>query len=63
MTQTSTSTFGTEKSTQSECSFESLAEEEESFYASIKGDLDKLYKQPQPETIESILKFSRSLKS
>jgi hypothetical protein len=63
MTQTSTSTVSRENCTQSECNFESLAEEEESFYTSIKDELDKISKQPQTETIEAILTFSRSFKA
>ena len=62
MTQTSTSTIGTEKYTQNECSSEPLSEDDESFYASIKCDLDRLARQPRAETIDSILKFSRSLR-
>ena len=62
MIQTSTSTISTGISTQNECSNEPLSEDEESFYTSIKEDLDKLSKQPRAETVEAILKFSKGLR-
>lgn len=45
----------------SECVNESLTEEEESFYCSIKGELNNMTRSPKPETIETILKYSRSI--
>jgi len=42
------------------CLNEGLKEEEERIYCSIKGDLNDLARSPKQETIEAILKYSKS---
>lgn len=61
MTQIFTSLTYTSEGLHSECVNESLSEEEESFYCSIRGELNSLAQSPKHETIEAILKYSRSI--
>ncbi len=61
MAQTSTPVIKTANSIQDECAMESLSGDDEQFYASIQPRLKKLVKQPKSETIEAILKYSKSL--
>lgn len=42
------------------CAGNSLTEDEESFYAFIKGSLNKLERSPSQETIDAILRFSKT---
>ncbi len=44
-----------------ESSPDSLNEEDQLFYASIKKDLDLMAKEPRSKTIQNIIKYSKSL--
>lgn len=60
MIQTSTPASGSVNQVQNE-SLEGLSEEDESFYNSVRDGLNRLARQPRAETIEAILKYSKSL--
>jgi len=60
MTQIFTSLTQASEGLRSECVNDSLSEEEERFYCSIKGELNNFARSPKPETIEAILKYSKS---
>ena len=59
MIQTSTNATNAANGTQNDCC-DSLGEDDETLYRSLKDDLNRIIKQPRAETIEAILKFSKN---